>query len=143
MLISTKGRYALRAVIDLAEHQAEGRTPLKDVAQRQDISDKYLESIFKMLVKAKIVAGVRGKGGGYRLNADPDSLDVYTVLDAVEDSLSPVEGLDEEDEALSQVSQCNMRELWRELDARIRECLQGTTVADLMDASDPADYYVI
>ena len=67
MLISTRGRYALRVMIDLAEHQTEGYIPLKEVAQRQEISEKYLESIIKLLVKADLLSGVRGKGGGYRL----------------------------------------------------------------------------
>ena len=67
MLISTKGRYALRVMIDLAEHQTEGYIPLKTIAQRQGISEKYLESIIKLLVKAQLLSGVRGKGGGYRL----------------------------------------------------------------------------
>ena len=67
MLISTKGRYALRVMVDLAEHQSEGFIPLKVIAERQEISEKYLESIIKLLVKAKLLNGVRGKGGGYRL----------------------------------------------------------------------------
>ena len=71
MLVSTKGRYALRVMIDLAEHQADGFIPLKAIAQRQDISEKYLENIIKLLVKAKLLTGVRGKGGGYRLTKTP------------------------------------------------------------------------
>ena len=67
MMVSTKGRYALRVLIDLAEHQTDGYIPLKDTAARQEISEKYLEGIIKVLVKAKLLEGVRGKGGGYRL----------------------------------------------------------------------------
>ena len=67
MMISTKGRYALRFLVDIAEHQAEGYVPLKDVAERQGISEKYLESIVKTLVRADVLTGLRGKGGGYRL----------------------------------------------------------------------------
>ena len=67
MLISTKGRYALRVMIDLAEHQTDGYIPLKEVAQRQDISEKYLETIIRLLVKANILSGLRGKGGGYKI----------------------------------------------------------------------------
>ena len=72
MLISTKGRYALRVMIDLAEHQTDGYIPLKEVAQRQDISEKYLETIIRLLVKANILSGLRGKGGGYKLTKSPD-----------------------------------------------------------------------
>lgn len=71
MMVSTKGRYALRVMIDLAEHQAEGYIPLKAIARRQDISEKYLESILKSLVQSQFLTGVRGKGGGYRLTRPP------------------------------------------------------------------------
>ena len=72
MMISTKGRYALRVMIDLAEHQTEGYIPLKEIAERQEISEKYLESILKVLVKEKLLSGLRGKGGGYRMTKSPD-----------------------------------------------------------------------
>ena len=72
MMISTKGRYALRVMVDLAEHQGEGYLPLKEIAQRQEISEKYLESILKVLVAHKLLAGLRGKGGGYRLTRAPE-----------------------------------------------------------------------
>ena len=78
MLISTKGRYALRIMIDLAEHQTDEFISLRGIAQRQEISEKYLESIIRMLVKARVVESLRGKGGGYRLNRTPDQ---YTVAD--------------------------------------------------------------
>ena len=87
MLVSTKGRYALRIMIDLAEHQNAGYIPLKEVAQRQGISEKYLESIIKLLVKANLLNGVRGKGGGYRLTRTPDNYTVGSVLRLTEDSL--------------------------------------------------------
>ena len=73
MMVSTKGRYALRVMIDLAEHQAEGYIPLKAIARRQDISEKYLESILKSLVQSQFLTGVRGKGGGYRLTRPPEA----------------------------------------------------------------------
>ena len=80
MLISTKGRYALRVMIDLAEHQTEEYIPLKAVAQRQDISEKYLESIIKLLVKAGLLSGLRGKGGGYKLTKPPEDYTVGGIL---------------------------------------------------------------
>ena len=72
MLISTKGRYSLRVMIDLAEHQSDGFIPLKEIAQRQGISEKYVESIIKLLVKDKLLLGLRGKGGGYKLTKSPE-----------------------------------------------------------------------
>ena len=143
MLISTKGRYALRAVVDLAEHMSEGYIPLKDIASRQDISSKYLEAIIKTLVKAKIVVGVRGKGGGYKLNVLPADITVARILRLAEGSLSPVEGLDEDHSSLTRMSQYRMLDMWRELDELITEYLESKTVADLTLAADGADFYVI
>lgn len=143
MLISTKGRYALRAVVDLAEHMSEGYIPLKDIASRQDISSKYLEAIIKTLVKEKIVVGVRGKGGGYKLNVPPADITVARILRLAEGSLSPVEGLDEDHSSLTRMSQYRMLDMWRELDELIEGYLESKTVADLTLAADGADFYVI
>lgn len=143
MLISTKGRYALRAVVDLAEHMSEGYIPLKDIASRQDISSKYLEAIIKTLVKEKVVVGVRGKGGGYKLNVLPADITVARILRLAEGSLSPVEGLDEDHSSLTRMSQYRMLDMWRELDELITGYLESKTVADLTLAADGADFYVI
>lgn len=143
MLISTKGRYALRAVVDLAEHMSEGYIPLKDIASRQDISSKYLEAIIKTLVKEKIVVGMRGKGGGYKLNVPPADITVARILRLAEGSLSPVEGFDEDHSSLTRMSQYRMLDMWRELDELIEGYLESKTVADLTLAADGADYYVI
>ena len=89
MMISTKGRYALRFLVDIAEHQAEGYVPLKDVAERQGISEKYLESIVKTLVRADVLSGLRGKGGGYRLRKSPDQYGVREILSLLEGPLVP------------------------------------------------------
>ena len=94
MLISTKGRYALRVLIDMAEHQTEEFVPLKEIAQRQEISEKYLESIIKVLVKDGILTGLRGKGGGYRLSSPPEQLTVDRILRITEGSLAPVSCLE-------------------------------------------------
>ena len=85
MLISTKGRYALRVMIDLSEHRGEGFIPLKTIARRQEISEKYLESIIKLLVRSKLLNGVRGKGGGYRLTRAPEQYTVGDILRLTED----------------------------------------------------------
>ena len=94
MLVSTKGRYALRVMIDLAEHQADGFIPLKIIAERQEISEKYLENIIKLLVKAKLLTGVRGKGGGYKLARAPEQYTVGSILRTTEESMAPVACLD-------------------------------------------------
>ena len=90
MIVSTKGRYALRVMIDLAEHQAERYVPLKEVAERQEISEKYLENILKVLVQNGFLEGLRGKGGGYRLTRTPDQYTVAEILLLTEGSLAPV-----------------------------------------------------
>ena len=87
MMVSTKGRYALRVLIDLAEHQTDGYIPLKDTAARQEISEKYLEGIIKILVKAKLLEGVRGKGGGYRLTKASEQYTVGSILRLTENSM--------------------------------------------------------
>ena len=89
MIVSTKGRYALRVMIDLAEHQAEKYVPLKEVAARQEISEKYLENILKVLVQNGFLEGLRGKGGGYRLTRSPDQYTVEEILMLTEGSLAP------------------------------------------------------
>ena len=143
MLISTKGRYALRVMIDLAEHQAEGFIPLKVIAQRQDISEKYLESIIKQLVKAKLVSGLRGKGGGYRLTKAPEQYTVGSILRITEDSMAPVACLEPGSEACPRAAECRTLSLWRGLDKVINDYLDDFTLADLMH-SDPDGYdYVI
>ena len=89
-MISTRGRYALRIMIDLAENGNEGNTPLKDIAARQDLSKKYLELIVKDMVNAELLVGASGKGGGYRLCRKPEDYTVGEILELMEDSLSPV-----------------------------------------------------
>lgn len=90
MMISTKGRYALRVLVDMAEHPSDGYIPLKDIARRQEISEKYLESIVRMLVQAQILEGLRGKGGGYRLKKPPEQYTAAEILRVTEGPLAPV-----------------------------------------------------
>ena len=90
MFISTRGRYALRVMIDLAEHRSDGNISMKSVAERQDISLKYLEKILPILVKEKMIEGVHGKGGGYRLTNEPESYRVGDILRLTEGDLAPV-----------------------------------------------------
>ena len=143
MLISTKGRYALRVMIDLAEHRTEDFISLKDIAQRQEISEKYLESIIRMLVKAKVLESLRGKGGGYRLKKSPDQYTVGSILRLTEESLAPVSCLEQNADACSRAYHCRTLPLWQGLDKVIRDYLESVTIADLTDRSTSGDDYVI
>ena len=143
MLISTKGRYALRVMIDLAEHQSDGFIPLKVIAERQEISEKYLESIIKLLVKARLLNGVRGKGGGYQLTKSPDQYTVGSILRLTEDSLAPVACLGPGAAPCAKAAECRTRSLWQGLDKVIRDYLDSVTVADLMASGGAGNYYVI
>ena len=137
MLISTKGRYALRVMADLAEHPTEGYIPLKEIAQRQEISEKYLEIIIKILVRAKLLTGVRGKGGGYRLTRAPGEYTVGSILRLTEESLAPVSCLEEDAAA------CRTLPVWKGLDRVINEYLDGITIADLIRQDEAGNDYVI
>ena len=143
MLISTKGRYALRVMIDLAEHQGEGFIPLKVIAQRQEISEKYLESIIKLLVRSRLLSGVRGKGGGYQLTKDPEQYTVGDILRLTEESLAPVSCLAPEADACPKAAVCRTLPLWEGLDRVIRDYLDSVTLADLMRRGDAGNDYVI
>lgn len=143
MLISTKGRYALRVMIDLAEHQTDDYIPLKEVARRQAISEKYLEAIIKLLVKAGFLVGVRGKGGGYKLTRSPEEYTVGSILRLTEESLAPVACLEPGAAACPKIGECRTLEMWQGLDKVIQDYLQKVTVADLMVCRDPGDHYVI
>lgn len=143
MLISTKGRYALRVMIDLTEHQADGFIPLKIIAERQNISEKYLESIIKLLVKAKLLNGLRGKGGGYQLTKAPEQYTVGSILRATEDSMAPVSCLEPGSDACPRAAECRTLSLWRGLDKVINDYLDHYTLADLMHSdSDGYDYVI-
>ena len=123
MMISTKGRYALRFLVDIAEHQAEGYVPLKDVAERQGISEKYLESIVKTLVRADVLTGLRGKGGGYRLRKSPDQYGVREILSLLEGPLVPVACLGPGDQSCDRMTSCRTLPLWQGLEQVIQEYL--------------------
>ena len=143
MMISTKGRYALRVLIDLAEHQTGVFIPLKAIAERQEISEKYLEIILKSLVKANVLTGLRGKGGGYRLTKSPDQYTVGSILRLTEESLAPVSCLSQNAKACPRMADCRTRSLWNGLDKLINEYLDSYTIADLMVSAQDGDNYVI
>lgn len=131
MLISTRGRYALRVMVDLAENSADGYIAMKDVAQRQEISLKYLERILPLLVKGNMIEGVRGKGGGYRLTRDPADYRVGDILRLTEDELAPVACLACNASPCKRRAECRTLPLWTELDRRISAYLDSVTLADL------------
>lgn len=143
MIVSTKGRYALRVMIDLAEHPTEGFIPLREIANRQEISEKYLEIILKLLVKAQLVSGLRGKGGGYRLNRAPEQYTVGEILRCTEESLAPVACLEHPNNTCPRAAQCRTLPMWEKLDTLLRDFFDGITVADLMRQGQGGNDYVI
>ena len=137
MMISTRGRYALRILVDLAEKQNDGYITLKETAERQEISEKYLESIVKDLVRARFVEGVRGKGGGYRLARPADEINVLEVLRSADGTLVPVACLEEGSAPCSRTAVCKTLPLWKGLDKVVSEYLGGFTVRDLAENKVP------
>lgn len=143
MLVSTRGRYALRVLVDMAEHPSQRYLPLREIAGRQDISEKYLESIVKSLVKGGLLTGLRGKGGGYRLARAPEEITVRQVLLITEGSLSPVACLEEDASPCARMAGCRTREMWQGLDQAIRTYLDGVTVASLARSGQPENFRVL
>ena len=132
MLISSRGRYALRVMIDLAEHDDGAYIPMKEVAQRQDISLKYLERILPILVSAKLVEGLHGKGGSYRLTRKPEDYRISEILRLTEGDLAPVACLECNAEKCKRTAECRTLPMWMELNRRVNEYLDSVTIADLM-----------
>lgn len=132
MIVSTKGRYALRVMIDLAEQHSEERIPLKEIAERQEISQKYIESIMTMLSKNGFVDAVHGKGGGYSLNKKPEEYKVGDILRLTEGSLSPVACLEKGAAECPRKDKCKTLPLWTKLDELVEGYLDSVSLADLM-----------
>ena len=143
MMISTKGRYALRVMIDLAEHQGEGYIPLKEIAQRQEISEKYLESILKVLVREHFLIGVRGKGGGYRLSRAHKQYTIGSIIRLTENSLFPVACLDPHALTCPRAAQCRTLPIWKKLDQVVNDFFDSYTLADLAEHSESGGDFVI
>ena len=142
MLVSTRGRYAIRVMIDLAEHMNGKYIPMKEIADRQDVSLKYMTKIMQALTKSGMLDGQHGKGGGYKLNREPEEYRVGDILRLTEGTLAPVACIDETDCKCDRSFECRTRPMWNELDKLISEYLDGITIADLMEG-DTADNYVI
>lgn len=133
IMISTKGRYALRVMVDLAQHQGEGYLPLKEIAKRQDISEKYLESILKGLVQSGMLVGLRGKGGGYRLTRRPEEYTVAEILMQTEGDLAPVACMDPGSAPCPRREECTTYPMWSRLNTLIRQFFEGVSLKDLME----------
>ena len=131
-MISTKGRYAVRVMIDLAEHAGEGNIPLRDVAERQDISKKYLEIIVKELVRGGLVAGMSGKGGGYRLCRRPEEYTVGEIIELMEGTLAPVACLVPGCPECPRKEFCKTLPMWTEYDSMVRGFFYGKKLSDLV-----------
>lgn len=131
-MISTKGRYALRVMLDLAQHGEDGYVPLKDVAERQEISKKYLEIIVKDLVKGGMLKGISGKGGGYRLTRKPEEYTVGEILVLLEGTLAPVACLEDNAAECPRAQECLTLPLWKDYYQMSRDFFFGKKLSDLL-----------
>lgn len=131
MIISTKGRYALRVMIDLAEHYGNGFIPMKEVAKRQNISLKYLERILPVLTKNKLIEGIQGRGGGYRLTAEPGTYRVGDILRLTEGDLAPVSCLSCDKNTCERADICKTLPMWSEFYKLTNAYFDGITLSDL------------
>ena len=138
MMISTRGRYALRLMIDLAEQPSDRFTPLREIAARQEISEKYLEGIVKSLVQSGLLTGLRGKKGGYRMTKKPSEYTVYEILSATEEDLSPVSCLEPGTPACPRADGCRTISMWKNLDQMIIQFFSEITLEKLMEDSKQA-----
>ena len=133
MIVSTKGRYALRVMVHFALRKTEGYIPLKEIAESESISQKYLESIMTTLSKAGFVDAVHGKGGGYRLNRDPKDYTVGSILKLTEGSLAAVSCTSQGPAACSRSTCCQTKPMWEKLDKMIDDFFEDITLADLLE----------
>ena len=132
MIVSTKGRYALRVMVNFAQQPADSYIPLKEIAESEGISQKYLESIMTVLSKAGFVDAVHGKGGGYRLNRKPSEYTVGSILKLTEGSLAAVSCTSQGPSACGRSACCQTKPMWDKLDKMIDEFFEGITLEDLI-----------
>ena len=135
MMISTRGRYALRVMIDLAQQHSNDFIPLRDIADRQCISEKYLEAVIKALVSEGLLSGMRGKGGGYKLTKSPEGYTVGSILRLTEGTLAPVSCLDCGTGSVEceRSNECITLPLWKKLNVVVNGYLDSITLADVID----------
>lgn len=144
MKISTKGRYALRLLVDIARNQGEGFVSLKDVAKRQDISKKYLEQIVPLLTSSGILRANKGYLGGYRLGREAENITCAQVLKVTEGGFAPVACLESEENDCPRSAICPTLSFWAGLNKVVNDYLSGVTIRDLADDSaNSGDYYII
>lgn len=134
MRLSTKGRYGVRAMLDLAIHEAIGSVSIKNISQREGISVNYLEQIFNQLRRAGLVRSIRGPGGGFLLARPSKEITVMDIIKALKVPVAPVFCVDDEDEIsqCERVNSCVSRLLWQRLGDKIKEILEGTSLEDLL-----------
>ena len=143
MKISTKGRYAIRVMLDLAKQSSEEYIPLLDIAKRQGISEKYLESIVAVLSKNDFLKSLRGKGGGYKLVKRPEEYTIGSILKLMEGSFAPVACLEKKPNRCERAAECETLKMWAGLEKITEEYFEGITLADLMENENSANNYVI
>lgn len=143
MMVSTKGRYALRVMIDLAEHNTGDYIVLMDIAKRQDISEKYLEGILATLSKGGMVSALRGRGGGYKLARSPEQYTVGSILKLTEKTLAPIACLETGSNTCGRAAECRTLPMWERLHKLIDDFLEDITLADLIEEDSGADNYII
>ena len=131
-MISTRGRYAIRVLLDLAENDNGAYIPLKDIAERQQISKKYLEIIVKDMVTAGLLIGASGRGGGYKLSRKPEEYSVGEILDVTENSMAVVACLESGAEACPRAAECDTLPMWSELNGLIHDFLYSKKLSDLL-----------
>ena len=141
-MVSTKGHYALRVMLDLAENQTDGYIPLRDIAKRQEISEKYLETILPALIRNNFLEGLRGKGGGYRLAREPESYTVGSILKLLENSLAPVSCLECDQNQCARAADCKTLPMWEKLYKMVDDYFEGITLADLCKDREQMDFVI-
>ena len=132
MRVSTKGRYGLRALVDLAEHEEGKAIPIREISERQNISEQYLEQLFATLRKAELVKSVRGAHGGYMLNREPEDISVADIITTLEGPIAPVDCV-VEDDFCNYIDNCVIHGLWSELADAINGVIENMSLADLRD----------
>ena len=141
-MISTKGRYSIRILLDLAEHESGGYIPMKEVAARQEISLKYIERILPPLKAAGLIASTHGIGGGYRLTREPEDYTLWDILRVAEGDMVPVSCLQADAAPCSRAAECRTLPVWEGYYRVTKEYFSGITLADLMNTPQ-VDNYVI
>lgn len=139
MMVSSKGRYALKVMLDLAEQDRTQYTPLKEISRRQGLSQKYLESIMTVLSKAGMVDALHGKGGGYRLNRPLEQYSVGSILNLTESSMAPVSCLEGDHNPCQQAHACRTLPMWTELNRIVDNYLGSVSLADLISSAETVD----